>query len=68
LKLAKAQTRRDQEATLMPKPSTVSLKNVMVDKDAFESIMRKLIASPPIRQPKPKRKAPKTKQLKRNGE
>jgi hypothetical protein len=40
----------------MPK-RTAALKNVTVDKDAFESIMRKLIASPPIRQAKPKRKA-----------
>ena len=44
---------------LMPKRTT--LKNVMVDKDAFEAIMRKLIASPPIRKDdlKPKRKAAK---------
>lgn len=41
----------------MPKRSTNTLKNVMVDKDAFEAIMRKLVASPPIRQAKPKRKA-----------
>jgi hypothetical protein len=38
-----------------------TLKNVLLDKDAFEVIMRKLIASPPIRkddlkQPKRKRK------------
>ena len=43
----------------MPKRTTTALKNVTVDKDAFESIMRKLIASPPIRQAKPKRKAKK---------
>ena len=43
----------------MPKRSSAALKNVTVDKDAFTAIMRKLIASPPIRKDdlKPKRKA-----------
>lgn len=37
-----------------PKP----LKNVLVEKDAFDAILRRLIASPPVRQNdlKPKRK------------
>ena len=45
----------------MPKRSTGTLKNVMVDKDTFVAIMRKLIASPPIRKDdlKPKRKRAK---------
>jgi hypothetical protein len=45
----------------MPKRTTAPLKNVMVDKDAFVAIMRKLVASPPIRKDelKPKRKARK---------
>jgi len=30
----------------MPKHSTGTLKNVMVDKDAFVAIMRRLIATP----------------------
>jgi hypothetical protein len=43
----------------MPKRSTAPLKNVTVEKSAFEAIMRKLIASPPIRKNdlKPNRKA-----------
>jgi len=40
-----------------------TLKNVLLDKDAFEVIMRKLIASPPIRKDdlKPKRKRKRVK-------
>jgi hypothetical protein len=40
-------------------PKRTALKNLMVDKNAFVAIMRKLIASPPIRKDdlKPKRKA-----------
>jgi len=47
----------------MPKRSTAPLKNVMVDRDAFTAIMRKLIASPPIRKDdlKPKRKRKRVK-------
>jgi hypothetical protein len=46
----------------MPKRSIGTLKNVTVDNDAFEAIMRKPIA-PPIRQDylKPKRKTRKRK-------
>ena len=42
----------------MPKRTTPALKNVTVDKSAFDTIMRTLIASPPIRKDdlKPKRK------------
>lgn len=45
----------------MPKRNTGTLKNVSVDKSAFDAILGALIASPPIRQDdlKPKRKAPK---------
>jgi len=40
-----------------------TLKNVLLDKDAFEVIMRKLIASPQIRKDdlKPKRKRKRVK-------
>jgi len=43
----------------MPKRSTLALKNVTVDKSAFDAIMRKLIASGPVRKDEisPKRKA-----------
>ena len=42
----------------MPKRSKPALKNVTVEKSAFDTIMRALIASPPIRKDnlKPKRK------------
>lgn len=42
-----------------------TLKNVLLDKDAFEVIMRKLIASPPIRKDdlKPKRKRKRVKEV-----
>src|SRR5665213_3574149 len=51
--------RRDPgETTLMPKRTT-ALKNVSVDKSAFDALLGALIASPPIRKDdlKPKRKA-----------
>ncbi len=43
----------------MHKRSAGTIKNVTVDKNAFVAVMRKLIASPPIRKDdlKPKRKA-----------
>jgi hypothetical protein len=45
----------------MPKRSLGAYKNVVVEKTVFDALLRKLIASPPIRQDdlKPKRKAPK---------
>ena len=47
----------------MKRAAVTKLKNVMVDRDAFETIMRKLIASPPIRKDAiaPKRKVKRTK-------
>jgi len=43
----------------MPKRTTTALKNVTVDKAAFDAILGVLIASPPIRKDdlKPKRNA-----------
>ena len=49
----------------MPKRTTTALKNVTVDKAAFDAILGVLIASPPIRKddlkPKRKRKLSKVK-------
>ncbi|MBZ5673246.1 MAG: hypothetical protein LAP61_03285 [Acidobacteriia bacterium] len=47
----------------MPKRSAPALKNVTVDKSAFDALLGVLIASPPIRKDdlKPKRKSKRAK-------